>query len=314
MKIFITGSTGFIGRALVLRLQRDGHRIVAWTRNETSARSKLGADVELLSADCADAALQQSLAECDAVVNLAGEPLIGRWTSSRRMRIAASRVALTERLVAAMTSASRTPSVFVSGSAVGYYGDRGEELLTENSAPADDYLGQLCQDWESAALKAEGAGVRVVLLRTGIVLGRDGGALAKLLTPFRLGLGGPIGSGKQYMPWIHLHDEVEIIAMALVDERYFGAINGAAPDPVSNREFARALGRALHRPAFMPLPGFVLKAVLGEAASVLLGGQRATPKQLMSLGFSFAYPNIDAALSDIVVVGNGVDIQRVEAA
>lgn len=277
MKIFITGSTGFIGRALVLRLQRDGHRIVAWTRNE-------------------------------------GEPLIGRWTSARRARIAASRVALTERLVTAMTSASRTPSVFVSGSAVGYYGDRGDELLTENSAPADDFLGHLCQGWEGAALRAEGAGRRVVLLRTGIVLGRDGGALAKLLTPFRLGLGGPIGSGKQYMPWIHLHDEVEIIARALVDERYRGAINGAAPDPVTNREFARALGRALHRPAFMPLPGFVLKAVMGAAASVLLGGQRATPKQLTSLGFTFAYPNIEAALSDIVVVGKGVDIQRVEAA
>ena len=313
MKIFITGSTGFIGRALVLRLQRDGHSIVAWVRGEKRAANRLGADVTLLPLACDDTTLSEALARCDAVVNLAGEPLIGRWTAARRIRLAESRVGLTERLVNAMSSATNAPRVLVSGSAVGYYGDRGEEVLTEASSPAHDFLGKLCQDWERAASRAEVVDTRVVLLRTGIVLGRDGGALSKLLTPFRFGLGGPIGSGRQYMPWVHLHDEVEIIARALEDDRYRGAVNATAPIPVTNREFARTLGRVLHRPAIAPLPGFVLKIALGEAASVLLTGQRAVPEKLNRLGFSFQYPMLDAALADVVGRGQEVDIQAAAA-
>ncbi len=313
MKIFITGSTGFIGRALVLRLQRDGHTIFAWVRDEARAASRLGADVRFVGVDCDAATLSRTLAECDAVVNLAGEPLIGRWTSARRARLAESRIKLTERLVEAMAAASRTPRVLVSGSAVGYYGDRGHEVLSEDSTPADDFLGALCQDWERAALRAEAAGVRVVLLRTGIVLGRDGGALSKLLTPFHLGLGGSIGSGRQYMPWIHLHDHVEVLADAVSDERYAGPINATAPSPVTNREFGRALGRALHRPAFAPLPGLLLKVTLGESASVLLTGQRAMPEQLNRLGFTFQYPALDAALADIVGRVQAVDVHAAEA-
>ena len=314
MKVFITGSTGFMGRALALRLQRDGHSIVAWVRDEKRAASKLGADVEFLRVDCDDATLARTLGDCGAVVNLAGEPLIGRWTQARRALLTESRVELTERLVDAMASASRAPRVFVSGSAVGYYGDRGDEILTEASTPTDDFLGKLCQQWEQAALRAEDAGVRVVLLRTGIVLGREGGALAKLLTPFRLGLGGPIGSGHQYMPWIHLHDGVETIVRALEDERYSGPINATAPNPVTNRQFARALGSALRRPALLPLPGFVLKAAMGEAASVLLGGQCAMPRKLLELGFPFAFSTIDEALRDIVGGSAAVSIRRLEAA
>jgi uncharacterized protein (TIGR01777 family) len=314
MRIFITGSTGFIGRALVLRLQRDGHSIVAWVRDEKRAASRLGAGVECLRVDCDDATLARTLGDCDAVVDLAGESLIGRWTSARRARLAESRIRLTERLVDAIVSGSKTPRVLVSGSAVGYYGDRGDEVLTEDSAPADDFLAKLCQDWERAALRAEAAGVRVVLLRTGIVLGRDGGALSKLLTPFRLGLGGPIGSGRQYMPWIHLHDHVEIVATALSDARYSGPINATSPSPVTNKVFAKALGRALHRPAFAPLPGFVLKGALGDAASVLLTGQRAIPEKLSRMGFTFQYKALDAALADIVGQEQDVDIHAVEAA
>ncbi len=313
MHIFIAGSTGFIGRALVLRLRRDGHQLTAWVRDEEGARSRLGAEVNLLPIDRGDIALRDTLASCDAVVNLAGEPLIGRWTSRRRDQIVESRVQLTGRIVSAMEQSAGKPAVLISGSAVGYYGDRGDEVLTEESAPADDFLGNLCSDWERAAARAEEFGVRVVALRTGIVLGRDGGALSKLLTPFRLGLGGPIGSGQQYMPWIHLHDHVEIVATALGDARYNGPINATAPLPVTNKEFAKALGRALHRPAFAPLPAFVLKAALGEAASVLLTGQRALPEKLGRLGFTFQYEALDAALADIVGQGQEVDIHAVEA-
>ncbi len=313
MHIFITGATGFIGRALVLRLQRDGHTITAWIRDEERARGALGADVDLLPIESGESALRDALAVSDGVVNLAGEPLVGRWTRKRLQAITESRVQLTERLVHAMRYAEHQPSVFVSGSAVGYYGDRGDEVLTEASAPADDTLARLCRDWEQAALRAESAGTRVVLLRTGIVLGREGGALARLLLPFKLGLGGPIGSGRQYMPWIHLHDHVDMIAAALRDDRFSGPVNVSAPEPVTTREFARSLGRALHRPAFLPLPGFALKLALGEASSVLLTGQRAVPEKALNVGFHFSYGEINAALSEIVGRSAPVEVRRLES-
>jgi uncharacterized protein (TIGR01777 family) len=188
----------------------------------------------------------------------------------------------------------------VSGSAVGYYGDRGSEVVTEDSAPGSGFLSELCRDWEQAALDVEALGARVVTLRTGIVLGPEGGALSRLLTPFRLGLGGRIGSGRQYMPWIHLHDHVEMIASALADPRYRGAVNATAPEPVTNADFADNLGRALSRPSLMPLPGFILKAALGQSSSVLLTGQRAIPHKAMSLGFDFQFPQLEDALADII--------------
>ena len=314
MHIFIIGATGFIGRALVLRLQRDGHDITAWVRDEERARGALGADVDLLPIEAGESALRDALAVSDAVVNLAGEPLIGRWTRMRLQAITESRVQLTDRIVHAMRYAEHQPSVFVSGSAVGYYGDRGDEVLTEASAPADDALARLCRDWERAALQAESAGARVVLMRTGIVLSRDGGALSRLLLPFRLGLGGPIGSGRQYMPWIHLHDHVDMIVAALTDGRFSGPVNVSAPAPVTNREFARALGRALRRPALIPLPAFALRLALGEASSVLLAGQRAVPEKALRLGFAFQYPEIETALADIVGRPQDVEIGRFEEA
>jgi uncharacterized protein (TIGR01777 family) len=301
MRVFIAGATGFIGRALVPRLHREGHTVVAWVRSEQRARNVLGAEVETLSTSVDLPELARTLAECDAVVNLAGEPLMGgRWTDARRRLLESSRIDVTERIVHALATARRRPAVLVSGSAVGYYGDRGADTLDEMSPPGRDFLASLCQRWETAALEAEALGIRVVRLRTGVVLGRDGGALASMLPAFRIGAGGPVGSGKQYFPWIHLHDLVGIIAAALGDERYAGAINGVAPEQATSRDFARALGRALRRPAFLPLPALALRAIFGEAAVVLLASQRVAPRALQALGYRFAFPLLDGALEDIL--------------
>lgn len=299
MRIFLTGATGFIGLALTSRLQQDGHSVTAWVRSETSARRALGADVEIALAG--RDALASAIARCDAVVNLAGAPLMdGRWTPARRAILEHSRITLTENLVRAMADATPRPRVFISGSAVGYYGDRGDEPLTETSEAGDDFLARLCRRWEDAAEQADALGRRVMQLRTGVVVGRGGGALAQMLPPFRLGLGGPIGAGTQYMPWIHLDDVVGIIATALVDDRYRGPVNGVAPEQVTSRAFARALGGALHRPAVLPLPAFALKIIFGEAASVLLASQRVEPHALMQHQFAYAFPTLDVALADIV--------------
>jgi len=301
MRVFVTGASGFIGRALVPRLQRDGHTVVAWVRSPARARGLLGAEVELVQADAAPDALVGAIERADAVVNLAGEPLMGgRWTAARRAVLEESRITVTEQLVRAMAEAKTRPRVFVSGSAVGYYGDRADERLTEASSGGDDFLARLCRRWESAAVDAERLGTRVVLLRTGVVLGRAGGALAQMLPPFQLGVGGPVGSGTQYLPWIHLHDLVKIIAVALVDDRYRGPVNGVAPEQATSRTFARALGRALHRPALLPVPALALKAIFGEAATVLLASQRVEPRALEQREFAFDFPTLDAALQDIV--------------
>lgn len=301
MRVLVTGATGFIGRALIPLLQRDGHSVVAWVRSEASARSLLGAEVELVRADAGFDVLVSAVERCHAVVNLAGEPLMGgRWTAARRAILEDSRVKVTDLLVRAIAAAKTRPGVFISGSAVGYYGDRAAETLTETSTSGDGFLARLCRQWESAAQPAEVRGLRVVRLRTGVVLGRAGGALAQVLPPFEFGLGGPVGSGKQYLPWIHLHDLVKIIAVALVDDRYRGPVNGVAPEQATSRSFARALGRALHRPAFLPLPALVLEAIFGKAATVLLASQRVAPHALAERQFAFEFPTLDAALEDIV--------------
>lgn len=300
MRVFVTGGTGFLGRAVIQVLRRHGHEVVVWARSEARARSLLGADMTIVAAAHDNDALANAIAGADAIVNLAGEPILGkRWTESRRAALRESRVGLTQRIVQAIQAARQRPRVLVSGSAVGFYGDRGDEVLTEDSAPGSDFLASLGQEWERAAAAAESLGVRVVRVRTGVVLGKEGGALAQMLPPFRLGLGGPVGSGMQYMPWIHLHDYAQLIATAVVDSRYTGAINGVT-DAVTGRIFARALGRALHRPAVMPVPRLALTLIFGDAASVLLGSQRVRPERLEELGFRFAYANLDDALADIV--------------
>jgi uncharacterized protein len=301
VRVLITGATGFIGRALVPRLQRDGHSIVVWARSDARATALLGADIDVVSIAAGQEALVAALSGCDAVVNLAGEPLLGRrWTPRRRAVLRASRIGITEQLAGAIDMAKPRPRVLVSGSAVGVYGDRGDEVLTETASPRDDFLSRLCQEWEDAAKAASSSGVRVVLVRTGVVLGRAGGALAQMLPPFRIGAGGPIGSGRQFFPWIHLHDLVKLIAVAVVDARYAGPVNGVAPEPATSRTFARALGRALRRPAILPAPPLALRAIFGEAAVVLLASQRVEPEAARRLGFSWDFPSLDAALRDIV--------------
>jgi uncharacterized protein (TIGR01777 family) len=301
MRVLISGATGFIGRALVPVLRQAGHSVVVWARSEARARARLGADVDVVVANGDVEALTASLETCDAVVNLAGAPIVGRrWTAARRQLLHDSRIGVTEQLVRAIASARRRPRVLVSGSAVGYYGDRGDTILGEDAAPAGDFLGRLCQDWEAAAGAAEALGLRVVTLRTGVVLGRDGGALGMMLPPFRLGLGGPIGSGRQYVPWIHLRDLVQIIADALLDPRFSGPINAVAPVPVTGREFAKALGRTVGRPAVLPVPRLVLRGLFGDAAAVLLDSQRCDPRALSGLGFHYAFRTVGEALADIV--------------
>ena len=241
------------------------------------------------------------MARADAVVNLAGEPILGgRWTAQRKAALSKSRIELTNSIVDAIAGSQKRPTVLVSASAVGYYGDRGEELLDERSAPGDDFLARLCREWEESALRAEQAGLRVFIPRLGIVLGLDGGALPQMLPPFQFGAGGPIASGRQWMGWIHLFDLVEIIATALEDERYRGTAIAAAPSPVTNRDFAHALGRVLHRLSFLPVPALALRAIFGEGASVLTAGQRVIPARLSELGFRWRFDNVEAALRHIL--------------
>jgi uncharacterized protein (TIGR01777 family) len=310
MRVLIAGATGFIGRALVPRLRRDGHSVVAWARSETRALSLLGADIDVISTAAGQDPLTHALSQCDAVVNLSGEPILGqRWTAARRAVLRESRIGATTQLVSAIEAANPRPRVLVSTSAVGFYGNRGGEVLDESSASRDDFLSRLCVDWEAAAQHATAAGVRVVTLRSGVVLGRGGGALTQMLPPFKAGVGGPIGSGRQYFPWIHLRDMVELIATAVRDDRYAGPVNAVAPDLVTNKRFARALGHALRRPSVLPTPSAALRAIFGDAAVVLLASQRTEPSAARRNGFEWQFPTIDAALAD-VVRGDPVNIAR----
>ncbi|MBL8256764.1 MAG: TIGR01777 family oxidoreductase [Pseudoxanthomonas mexicana] len=294
MHVLLTGGTGFIGRALCLHLLQTGHTLSVLTRDPVHARTRVPASVRLVTS-------LDDARDVEAVVNLAGEPLMaGRWNATRKAEFRASRLGTTQALIAWMARQSLRPRVLVSGSAIGYYGPRNDEALDESAAPGDDFAAQLCRDWETAAMQAEGLDVRTCRVRTGIVLGTDGGALAKMLPPFRLGVGGPMGDGRQWMSWIHRDDLVRMIAWLLDSDRAGGAYNGAAPMPVSNRDFARALGKALRRPAVLPTPSFVLKAGFGEMAQLLLTGQRVLPAHALAEGFEFGFPTLEAALTDLL--------------
>ncbi len=293
MEIMITGGTGFVGRALAARLLLAGHRVRVLTRSVTRGRTVLGDEVELTD--------QVSVEGCDAVINLAGEGIAdGRWTSSRKRALVDSRVGLTRRIVSAIGAAKLRPRVLISASAVGFYGDGGEAELSEESPRGHGFLAELCEAWEREALRAGDQGARVVVVRLGVVLGRDGGALEKMLVPFRLGLGGRIGSGRQFMSWIHLADLVELLIRAISDGAMQGVYNGVAPEPVTNRALARALGRALGRPAVLPVPAPALRVLMGEAASVLLTSQRALPSRALEAGFTFRFPMLADALHDLL--------------
>jgi uncharacterized protein len=274
MRITITGGSGLIGSRLTERLRERGDDVTTLSLRRDELAPKLEGR--------------------DAVVHLAGENLAQRWTAEAKREILASRVEGTRRLVAALPPSVTT---LVSASAVGYYGPHGDDVVTEETPPGDDFPAQVCVAWEREANAFAG---RVVTVRTGIVLTKDGGALAKMLMPFRLGVGGPVAGGRQYMPWVHLDDVVGIYVAALDDSAYRGAVNATAPEPVTNAEFSKALGRALHRPAVAPVPSFAIKAMYGEMAAIVLTGQRAIPRVAQANGYAYAHPDLDEALRDAV--------------
>ncbi|MBI2953928.1 MAG: TIGR01777 family protein [Chloroflexi bacterium] len=299
MRIAITGATGFIGRRLCYALAERGDEVIAITRDAVRARRSLPPDTRLLEwRGEPDATLDFDALNVDAVVHLAGESLAGRWSEGRKRAIYGSRVLGTHGLLAGLELAKRRPRLVISGSAIGYYGDRGDERLDEGSAPGNGFLAQVCKGWEAEAVKAEALGVRVVLIRSGIVLGPSGGVLAAMLTPFLLGLGGPMGSGRQWMSWIHLDDEVGLILHAIEREEIMGALNATAPEPVTNREFARSLGAVVRRPAMVPVPASMLRLVLGEASEMVLSSQRVLPARAEATGYRFRWSSLEAALKD----------------
>lgn len=278
MIVALTGASGFIGRAVADHLRNSGHNVRA-----VSLRGALAPD---------------ALAGVNAVVHLAGEPVAQRWTAAARERILRSRVEGTRALVAAMRT--KPPQVLISASAVGYYGSRGDEILTEAAPAADDFLGRVAAAWEEEALAAEPMGVRVARLRIGMVLGPNGGALARMLPPFRLGIGGRLGSGHQWMSWIHINDLIALIAFLMKESTVRGIFNATSPFPVTNREFTQALAEAVHRPAILPVPAFVLRLMFGEMAEMLLASQRAIPDAAQRAGFIFQHPDLFAALDQLV--------------
>jgi uncharacterized protein (TIGR01777 family) len=298
MKILISGSTGMIGTALIVALRKDGHTIARLARPGTHRPS--GADNWVRwdpPAGEFDAAAAEGV---DAVVNLAGASIgEGRWSEKRKVLLRTSRVDATRHLIGALANLKRPPRVFISASAVGFYGDRGDEELTEQSAPGRDFLASLCCDWEAEAQHAEQFGARVVLPRFGIILAKQGGALPRMLTPFRMGVGGRLGSGRQWMSWISLDDMVGILRHALSSESSRGPVNTVAPNPVRNAEFTATLAHALHRPAIFPAPAFALKLALGEMAGpLLLSSQRVIPVILEQAGYRFQHSHLDSALAN----------------
>lgn len=300
MRIVIVGGTGFLGRALAASLGADSHEIVILTRRPGGSRAA-GVRFEHWTPDGTADGVAAALDGADVVVNLAGESIAARrWTDAQKKKILDSRVNATRSLAAAIAAAAQPPSVFVSGSAVGYYGPRGGEPLTEATPAGSDFLADVCVHWEAEAHHASSARTRVACIRTGLVLAKEGGALPPMLPPFRLFAGGPVGSGRQYWPWIHRDDWVGIVRHVIDQPRITGPINATAPNPVTNAEFAMALGRAMRRPSFMPAPSFALKLLLGEMAEALiLSGQRAMPVKAQQFGYRFEYERVENALAAI---------------
>ncbi|AUT03273.1 TIGR01777 family protein [Nostoc sp. CENA543] len=305
MKIAITGATGFVGSRLVERLHKQGHQILILTRNTTSAQrvfpQEVFKNVEIVAyTPTTSGAWQDSIAGCDGVVNLAGEPIAEkRWTEQEKQEILNSRQVVTQKIVEAIAKANPKPSVLVNASAIGYYGTSETAAFDEDSASGTDFLAQVCQAWETEARKVKDTGVRLVILRLGIVLGL-GGALAKMLTPFKLFAGGPIGSGRQWFSWIHVDDLVNLIVQSLTKPEMEGVYNATAPKPVRMNDLSQTLGQVMNRPSWLPVPGFALEALLGDGAIVVLEGQQVLPKRTLESGFEYQYTNLQPALKDIV--------------
>ena len=299
MRLTLTGATGPIGRRLVAALRRRGDDVTVLSRDTRRSGEALGVeahDWDLMAGPAPAAAL----AGRDAVIHLAGETVAQRWTDDAQRRIHESRETGTRHLVAGLSQvdAAERPRVLVSASAVGIYGEHGEERLDESTPPGDDFLARVCVAWEREAGAAEDLGLRVARVRTGVVLDRSGGALAKMLPFFRLGIGGPVAGGRQYLPWIHVDDVVGLYIAAVDGDAWSGPVNGSAPEPVTNKEFSRALGRALRRPAFAPVPGAAVRLLYGQMAEIVVEGQRAVPARPLALGFAFRHPDLDEALGD----------------
>lgn len=299
MRVIITGGTGLIGNALAKSLTADDHEVIILTRSAT--RPAPNPLTRLVQWDAATARGWGELVnEADAIINLAGEGIAdGRWTEDRKKRIYASRIAAGKAVMDALHQATHKPSVLIQASGIDYYADRGDELITESSPPGTGFLPQVCFDWEASTADAEALGVRRAVIRTGIVLSNQGGAWPKIALPFKLFVGGPMGSGSQYWPWIHMDDEVGAIRFLLENPAAQGIFNLTAPEPLPNREFAARVGKVMGRPAFFPVPAPILEIALGEMSTVLLGGHRAIPAHLQKLGYPFRYPELDAAVRQL---------------
>jgi len=297
MKILITGGTGFIGQKLCHFLLHKNHQLTVLSRKPEKVSTLCGALVIAIRSidqlDVTDA--------FDAIINLAGEGIAdARWSKKRKQQLLNSRINTTKQLIAYIERAITKPNVLISASAVGYYGNRGSKRLSEESEPYEEFSHHLCYLWESAALEAESFGVRTCITRTGLVIGNDGGFVKRLLLPFKLGLGGPMGDGKQWMSWIHLSDYIAIIDKLLESTTLNGIFNASAPEPVTNLEFSQTLGQVLNKPVFISTPALILKILLGEMAELLLGGQRVIPTRLEQAGFKFKFKTLNQALSDVV--------------
>jgi uncharacterized protein len=293
----ITGASGFIGRRLVGRLLALGHEVNYLGRKRSGTLDSRAA-FHLWNPD--EPPPLNSISRLDAIIHLAGEPVAQRWNDEVKQRIYSSRTEGTRKLVSAISELKHKPSVLVSASAVGYYGNRGDEILTEESTAGDDFLAKVCIDWEREASRAREFGLRVVIIRVSLALGREGGALKSMLTPFRLGLGGRFGSGRQWVPWIHVDDLVRLFVYSAENSNVSGPLNGTGPQPVRNSEFVQALGRALHRPAILPVPNFVLKLILGEVADSVVNSLRVIPQATERAGFQFTYPELEGALNSLL--------------
>jgi uncharacterized protein (TIGR01777 family) len=293
--IVVAGGSGFLGRKLVKRLESDGHTVTVLTRRPVADHHVKW------KPDGSPGALSRHLDGKDAVINLAGEGIADkRWSPARKTALRNSRLLATRTLVRAVAQAAHEPRLFISASAVGYYGPRRDEAITETTPPGTDFLGQLCVEWEQEARIVESPSTRLAIVRTGIALAPDGGALSKMLLPFKLGLGATIGSGDQYMPWIHVDDWTAMVAWLVQNDRASGPFNATAPTPITNRNFTRTLGRVLRRPAVLHAPAFALRAALGEMATILVDGQRVLPACAEQLGFRFTYRALEPALRDLL--------------
>jgi uncharacterized protein (TIGR01777 family) len=305
MKVAITGATGFVGSRLVKRLHEEGNKILVLTRNTSLAQKVFPSEafphVEIVAyTPTISGAWQDTLAGCDGVVNLAGAPIAEeRWTQERKQEILNSRQLGTQKIVEAIAKVNPKPSVLVNPSAIGFYGTSETATFDETSPAGEDFLAQVCQAWEAEAAKVKAAGVRLVILRFGIVLG-NGGALGKMITPFKLFAGGPIGSGRQWFSWIHLDDLVNLIIQALTKSEMAGVYNATAPNPVRMTDLCQTLGQVMHRPSWMPVPAFAIEALLGDGAIVVLEGQQVLPKGTLAAGFDYQYPYLPSALQQIL--------------